>query len=113
MPNIVPSPLKNFFPFFRKASTIATKDGLESVIGKLLENLKRYPQDKRSILVTNFITILVGEVLLPLILSRNTISLIKKSLDLLEAPIFPQKNITVFEVSVCKKCGAKFLFCLL
>ena len=34
-----------------QASTIATKDGLENVIGKLLENLKRYPQDKRSILV--------------------------------------------------------------
>ena len=35
-----------------QASTIATKDGLQNVIQKLLENLKRYPQDKRSILVT-------------------------------------------------------------
>ena len=32
--------------------TIATKDGLMNVINKLLENLKRYPQDKRSILMT-------------------------------------------------------------
>ncbi len=35
-----------------QASAIATKDGLQSVINKLLENLKRYPQDKRSIHVT-------------------------------------------------------------
>ncbi len=35
-----------------QASTIATKDGLQGVIAKLLENLKKYPQDKRSILIT-------------------------------------------------------------
>ena len=35
-----------------QASTIATKDGLQNVIAKLLENIKRYPQDKRSILMT-------------------------------------------------------------
>ena len=35
-----------------QSSNIATKDGLQNVISKLLENLKRYPQDKRSILVT-------------------------------------------------------------
>ena len=35
-----------------QTSTIATKDGLQNVIGKLLDNLKRYPQDRRSILVT-------------------------------------------------------------
>ncbi len=35
-----------------QASNIATKDGLQNVIAKLLENLKRYPQDKRSILMT-------------------------------------------------------------
>ena len=35
-----------------QASTIATKDGLQNVITKLLENIKRYPQDKRSILLT-------------------------------------------------------------
>ena len=35
-----------------QASNIATKDGLQNVIGKLLENLKRYPQDRRSILMT-------------------------------------------------------------
>lgn len=35
-----------------QASTIATKDGLQNVISKLLENLKRYPHDKRSILMT-------------------------------------------------------------
>ena len=35
-----------------QASTIATKDGMKNVIAKLLENLKRYPQDKRSILLT-------------------------------------------------------------
>lgn len=35
-----------------QASTIATKDGLQNVINKLLENIKRYPQDKRSILLT-------------------------------------------------------------
>ena len=32
------------------ASTVATKDGLQRVITKLLENLKKYPQDKRSLL---------------------------------------------------------------
>ncbi|CAB4067195.1 INTS4 [Lepeophtheirus salmonis] len=31
---------------------IATKDGLQRVINKLLENLKKYPQDKRSLFVT-------------------------------------------------------------
>jgi len=35
-----------------QASTIATKDGMRNVIGKLLENIKKYPQDKRSILMT-------------------------------------------------------------
>ena len=35
-----------------QSTKIATKDGLKKVISKLLENLKRYPQDKRSILVT-------------------------------------------------------------
>ena len=35
-----------------QASNVATKDGLQNVIGKLLENLKRYPQDRRSILMT-------------------------------------------------------------
>ena len=35
-----------------QTSTIATKDGLQNVIGKLLDNLKRYPQDRRSILMT-------------------------------------------------------------
>ena len=35
-----------------QASTIATKDGLQNVIAKLLENIKRYPQDRRSILLT-------------------------------------------------------------
>lgn len=35
-----------------QACTIATKDGLKNVIQKLLANLKRYPQDRRSILVT-------------------------------------------------------------
>ena len=35
-----------------QASNIATKDGLQNVIMKLLENLKRYPQDRRSILLT-------------------------------------------------------------
>ena len=38
--------------FMLQASTIATKDGLQNVIAKLLENIKRYPQDKRSILLT-------------------------------------------------------------
>merc|ERR1712013_234927 len=35
-----------------QACTIATKDGLENVIQKLKANLKRYPQDRRSILMT-------------------------------------------------------------
>ena len=35
-----------------QACTIATKDGLKMVIQKLLNNLKRYPQDRRSIFVT-------------------------------------------------------------
>ena len=35
-----------------QACTISTKDGLENVIQKLKTNLKRYPQDRRSILVT-------------------------------------------------------------
>lgn len=35
-----------------QACTIATKDGLENVIQKLKMNLKRYPQDRRSILLT-------------------------------------------------------------
>jgi len=35
-----------------QSSSIATKDGLKMVITKLLTNLKRYPQDKRSILNT-------------------------------------------------------------
>ena len=38
--------------YMLQASTIATKDGLQNVISKLLENIKRYPQDKRSILLT-------------------------------------------------------------
>jgi hypothetical protein len=32
--------------------SLATKDGLRAVINKLLVNLKRYPQDRRSILHT-------------------------------------------------------------
>jgi len=35
-----------------QACSIATKDGLKNVIQKLLSNLKRYPQDRRSIFVT-------------------------------------------------------------
>ena len=35
-----------------QASSISTKDGLQNVVNKLLENLKRYPQDRRSILLT-------------------------------------------------------------
>ncbi len=31
---------------------VATKDGLQAVVAKLLENLKKYPQDRRSILYT-------------------------------------------------------------
>ncbi len=39
-------------PSLPQASTVATKDGLQAVIAKLLENLRKYPQDRRSILVT-------------------------------------------------------------
>ena len=35
-----------------QACHLATKDGLKSVITKLMYNLKKYPQDKRSILLT-------------------------------------------------------------
>ena len=35
-----------------QSSSIATKDGLKMVITKLMINLKRYSQDKRSILST-------------------------------------------------------------
>lgn len=35
-----------------QASTVATKDGLQNVISKLLENLRKYPQDRRSIFAT-------------------------------------------------------------
>ncbi len=35
-----------------QACRVATKDGLQAVVAKLLENLKKYPQDRRSILHT-------------------------------------------------------------
>jgi len=35
-----------------QACTVDTKDGLKSVINKLMANLKKYPHDRRSILVT-------------------------------------------------------------
>ena len=31
-----------------QASTIATKDGLQNVVNKLLDNLKKYPQVNRN-----------------------------------------------------------------
>eukprot|EP00088_Acartia_fossae_P000160 TRINITY_DN10050_c0_g1_i1.p1 TRINITY_DN10050_c0_g1~~TRINITY_DN10050_c0_g1_i1.p1 ORF type:complete len:939 (+),score=261.73 TRINITY_DN10050_c0_g1_i1:63-2879(+) len=57
--DIILSALDDFSTLLREklhamlqACSLATKDGLKSVINKLMVNLKKYPQDKRSILMT-------------------------------------------------------------